>query len=299
MNVQSLSVVVPAPRCVNDCPFCVSKMHCEQYPNLLEENLPDFRRHLDDYLDCLAFARDNGCNTVMLTGTSEPQQNKKFLTWFGMFMRMMKQPFRWIEMQTTGIMLDRNYLQFLRDHVGVNVISLSLSSLSSERHCNIIGCPENLRFNLLVLCRNIKELGFTLRLSVNLTNEYDTLAEDLTSEKKHIATIFNAMKSVGADQITFRVLYADGDTPQAQWVKDHAASETTIAAIKSYVCRNGIRIGTLPYGQTKYDLDGMSVVIDEDCMAKHPEEPGTYKYLVLRPDCALYSSWDSKATRIF
>ena len=36
----------------------------------------------NDYLKRMEFARDNGCNTVMITGTSEPQQNKDFLSFF-------------------------------------------------------------------------------------------------------------------------------------------------------------------------------------------------------------------------
>ena len=31
MNIQSLSVCVPATRCINDCEFCCSKMHGGDY----------------------------------------------------------------------------------------------------------------------------------------------------------------------------------------------------------------------------------------------------------------------------
>ena len=90
MKIQSLSVVVPNKKCINDCQFCVSKMHTDQYKNQMDDNLPFFDLYLKDYLERLEFARHNGCNTVMLTGNSEPQQNRKFLTYFGMFMQMMR-----------------------------------------------------------------------------------------------------------------------------------------------------------------------------------------------------------------
>ena len=77
----------------------------------------------------------------MLTGNSEPQQNRKFLTYFGLFMQMMRDPFQWIEMQTTGVLLDDNYLRFLRNHVGVNLISLSVSAVEEENNREIIGVP--------------------------------------------------------------------------------------------------------------------------------------------------------------
>src|SRR5690554_7402007 len=122
--IQSLSIVVPNKNCINSCPFCVSKMHCGEYKNQMDENLPFYDLYLDDYLKRLEYARDNGTNTVMLTGNSEPQQNRKFLTIFGLMNKLMKNPFKNIEMQTTGILLDKNYLRFLRNHVGVNTISL-------------------------------------------------------------------------------------------------------------------------------------------------------------------------------
>ena len=87
----------------------------------MDDNPPFFDLYVKDYLKRLEFAQRNGCNTIMLTGDSEPQQNRKFLTYFGLFMQMMRNPFDWIEMQTTGALLDQNYLRFLRIHVGLTL----------------------------------------------------------------------------------------------------------------------------------------------------------------------------------
>ena len=89
MNIQSLSIVVPNKACINHCASCPSRMHDNNYQMLFDENRPDFDLYLKDYMKRLEFARDNGCNTLMLTGTSEPQQNRRFLTLFGMMMQMM------------------------------------------------------------------------------------------------------------------------------------------------------------------------------------------------------------------
>ena len=134
MKIQSLSVVVPNQKCVNDCAFCVAKMNCDDYRNQMDDNLPFFDLYLKDYLKRLEFARHNGCNTAMLTGNSEPQQNRKFLTYFGMFMQLMQNPFEWIEMQTTSVLLDRNYLRFLRNHVAY------------------VGMPEKNKVDIRKLC---------------------------------------------------------------------------------------------------------------------------------------------------
>lgn len=293
MNIQSLSVVVPTTRCVNNCKFCVAHMRPEDYKNQMNDNLPFFDLYLKDYLKRLEFARHNGCNTVMLTGNGEPQQNRSFLTYFGMFMQMMDDPFQWIEMQTTGVLLDNNYLRFLRNHVGVNLISLSLSSFDSNTNRQIIQCPANIPLDIPKLCEDIKKYDFSLRLSVNLTNEFNGISP---------TTFFEECRTLmGADQVTLRILYSDSDgSPQSKWVEENSCDEETICRLRGYVQENGTILGKLPYGATKYAVDGMSVVVDDDCMAKEAkEESENYKYLILRPDCKLYSQWDDKASLIF
>lgn len=298
--MQSLSVVVPNSKCINDCAFCVSKMHCDQFPNLMNIHSPQFDLSMRDYIKRLEFARHNGCNTVMLTGTSEPQQNRTFLILFGMFMQMMKDPFEWIEMQTTGVLLTQEYLRQLRNHVGVNLISLSLSALEDTENLRIMGCPAGERFALATLAHNIKDEGFSLRLSLNLTSHFDKYQD--CPEK-----LFLDCKTLGANQVTLRVLYSDeGDSPQAKWIKANAAMPSTVNSIYNHILLNGRYLGTLPYGAKKYSVAGMSVVLDEDCMAKdrtpdsdRTEDPENYKYLILRPDCRLYSQWDDPASLIF
>lgn len=296
MRAQSLSVVVPNQRCINDCAFCVSKMSVNTYKNQMDDNLPFFDLYVKDYLKRLEFAQRNGCNTIMLTGDSEPQQNRKFLTYFGLFMQMMRNPFDWIEMQTTGALLNQNYLRFLRNHVGVNVISLSVSSFDNERNMEIIGGPDGVEINLPELCKEIKRYDFTLRLSLNLSKFFGAYGPQM---------IFRKCKELGADQVTLRVLYADSsETEQGRWVKENAMPTQWVQQIAEYVIENGNPIGRLPYGALKMSLHGLSVVLDDDCMGKrdctadgNAEE--NYKYLILRPDCKLYSAWDDSASLIF
>lgn len=293
MRIQSLSIVVPNPKCVNNCAFCVSKMHCDAYKNQMDDNLPFFDLYLNDYLRRLEFARDNGCNTVMLTGNSEPQQNRKFLTYFGMFMRIMQRPFRWIEMQTTGVLLDQNYLRFLRNHVGVNLVSLSVSSLSNAMNREIIGARADKMPELKWLCSEIKRYDFGLRLSLNLTREFNGYANTPDA-------LFKECRAMGADQVTLRILYSsETGTAQDEWIKDNKASNSTITNLTEYVTTSGKVLGVLPHGAVKYSLDDMSIVIDKDCMDKTKKDEENYKYLILQPNCKLYSQWDDPASLIF
>ena len=69
--------------------------------------------------------------------------------------------------------------------------------------------------------------------------------------------------------------------------------------IKHYVTDKGRILGVLPHGAIKYSLDGLCVVIDSDCMDTTERTGEDYKYLILQPDCKLYSLWDDPASLIF
>lgn len=289
MRIQSLSVVVPAKRCINNCRFCVAHMHGAPYIDNLNNNQAFYGLYQNDFLKRLDFARDNGCNTVMLTGDAEPQQNRAFLEKFGTLNAQLERPFRWVEMQTTGALLDDGYLRFLRNHVGVSTISVSICSFSSKKNADI--CRMRNPVDLVHLCREIKRYDFNLRLSINLTDEFDQFSTE---------ELFRACdKDFGADQVTFRVLYsADTNTHQGQWVADHGAKPETVARIKAYIQEHGTKLERLEYGTTKWSVHGMSTVLDDDCMSK-AEGKDELKYLILRPNCKLYSKWDDPASLIF
>ena len=296
MKIQSLSVVVPNKKCINNCAFCVSKMHCDTYKNQMDDNLPFFDLYLRDYLKRLEFARDNGCNTIMLTGNSEPQQNRKFLTYFGMMMQLMDNPFRWIEMQTTGTLIDRNYLRFLRNHVGVNLISLSVSSLDDIANNAIIHTPKESQVNLAELCEEIKVYDFSLRLSLNLSSQFAAYGESQDAP----ARLFDVCRALGADQVTLRRLYtSEQETPQGKWIAENLMPEQGMKYLQNYVWTHGKVLGVLPHGAVKYSVDELCVVMDEDCMDKREKTGEDYKYLILQPDCKLYSQWDDPASLIF
>ena len=289
MRIQSLSIVVPAGRCINNCKFCVAQMVEESYIDQMDSNKPFYDLYQRDFLRRLDFARDNGCNTVMLTGNAEPQQNRPFLEKFGTLNAQLERPFRWIEMQTTGTLLDDGYLRFLRNHVGVSTISISLCSFDSARNAEICGMKKPV--DLEHLCHEIKRYDFNLRLSINLTDEFD----GSTSEE-----LFLTCREVfRADQVTFRVLYTSGDeTDQDHWIAAHAAAPVTVDAVRAYIQSYGVKLERLEYGAMKYSVMGMSTVLDEDCMAK-ADDRDEYKYLILRPNCKLYSKWDDPASLIF
>lgn len=290
MQIQSLSVCVPTPRCINNCAFCVSKMSESPYTNQIEKNKRFRDLYRRDYIKRLQFARDNGCNTVILTGDGEPLQNLRFLDDFAEWNEKLTSPFQWIEIQTSGIMLDDEMLRHLRNTVGINTIALSLSDIfDSEVNAEINGTPEKLKVDIDHLCSEIKRYDFNLRLSLNMTKHYDDVDP---------FDIFERARKLGADQITFRVLYTSKNyTQEDDWVAKNKASEKIIYDIQNYITDYGIKLEVLPFGATRYSVNKMSVVVDDDCMATEAKE--IIRYLVLRSNCKLYSRWDDKGSLVF
>ena len=275
MKIQSLSVVVPGKNCINNCLCCVSRMSADdkQYKNQLEDNLAFYDLYLNDYIKRLGFCRDNGCNTLMLTGNIEPQQNRRFLVDFGIMMRLMEHPFRNIEMQTTGVLIDNPMLRFLRNHVGVNTIALSLFSFDNDENQKCRG-STNLPLNIVDFCKQVKLYDFNLRLCINLTKFF------------HEPEIFDYAKELGADQVTLRKLYdANDGSPQSQWVKENRLDDDSYRFLHSRIKGYSI-LRKLEYGQEARNIDGMSVILDDDCMAK--KESQDFKYLIIRPNGKLY-----------
>ena len=285
MNIQSLSVVVPNAGCWNRCPFCVSRMHCEDYGKSIikpDEPLPH------SYIERMQYVRDEGCNAMVITGDSEPQQDMNFI---GRVLRAnrtrLDRPFRHISIQTTGSGLTEDDVRMLANF-GITTVSLSISSFDSVRNAEIIGMPEKIKRDFYDVQRLAKNAILVTRASVNLTSEF----ADLTP-----TDYFDWANANGFDQITFRKIYADGDTCQSRWISEHKFPYENYEAIVKYVETEGTPLLRLPFGHIKYSVHGVSTVIDDNCMAK--DDLDNLKYAILRPNGHLYSRWDDKGSLIF
>lgn len=294
MKIQSLSVVVPGG-CPNRCRFCVSVLHPNPLPNHIELNKRFRDLYKADYQKRLMFARDNGCNTVMLTGNGEPVLNESFLNFFSEWNKQLPNPFRWVELQTAGLKVDDEKLRWLRNEIGVSMISLSLSNVfSSDLNADYNCTPEKMKVDIDHLCSEIKRYDFGLRLSLNLTDLYN----EVTPEQ-----LFSRCKQLGANQITFRVLYeseVDDIHGVNDWIRQHRVKTEFVSRVNLYILENGRRLERLPFGAWRYSVDGMSVVVDDDCMStEQKDEVELVKYLILQPNCKLYTKWDDEGSLLF
>lgn len=303
MIIQSLSIVVPAP-CPNSCQFCVSKMHIDDtYQNQIEQNIRFRDLYKRDYIKRLLFARDNGCNTAMLTGDGEVLFNMQFIDDFAEWNRTMKTPFHWIELQTSGVApvkygghITDELLRYLRNTIGVTTISLSLSNLFDENlNFEINQTPEKHRFNIKTLCDEIKKYDFNLRLSLNINKSLMNFA---SSTDDLITKLFDKAKELNANQITFRKLYTSGlNTKQDEWIINNDIDNEFWTKINLFIKSTGRELEMLPFGAMRYSVMGMSTVVDSDCMSESSKN--VLKYLVLRPNCKLYTKWDDEGSLLF
>ena len=294
MNIQSLSVCVPSKKCINDCKFCCSKMHTSDYEDRFS-SVGSYLQYSEDMKKRAEYARENGCNTCMLTGNNEPQQNKEFLKVFSEINRTLKYPFLNIEMQTTGAFIDDEYFDFLKHSVGVTTVAVSVACLDcDENNREMIGTSDK-ELSVSRLCQRIKNLDMNLRICLNM-NDGILKGHPFTTK-----SIIDICASLGADQILFRALWApDLNSDQGKWIEDNVTEKTfsLISELKKEIKREGRYLDTLEYGADRYDFHGFSVVIDEDSMSQD-ENKEAVKYLILRPNGHLYSKWDSKASLIF
>ncbi len=274
----------------------------------------------------MKYAQEKGCTTVMLTGSNEPQQNRRWLEGLYLAMQTLDHPFLNIEIQTTGAFLDRDYLEFLK-MFGVTTVALSTFNIESNRINREIEESADKNFNIERLCKDITDLGMNLRICLNVTDYMFTDRQKTRLEKtvevtekkkaeniiyckhydpkfKELVTLFiddilNRCSALGASQVTFRKMWSKEGTEEAKWITNNTFYATTVLdIIKKIVPKKGTLINVLPYGNARYDYKGFSIVVDTDSMAKN-SDADVLKYYIIRENGKMYSSWDSPASLVF
>ena len=299
MKIQSLSILVPAP-CTNQCPFRVSRMNTDKQENYLHES------HIEKFLESnntihelsfikawkerLEYVSNLDVHSLMLTSTGEAMLNLNFIRFFGVVNNHLEKPFRFIELQTSGMNMTTKNIEKLM-LAGVKTISLSLSSLDTEENyvCNN---PTNIKHKVDIdeVCKLIKAHHINLRLSLNLTKHF---------ENKSLSDTFNRLTQLGANQVIFRKLYTSDNEnlPQNKWIKSNSVDDTYLDKLNMYIHKHGKIIDKNFLGVPRYDIHGVSTVLDEDCMSQQVAD--NYRYLILKPDCHLYTKWQEPASLLF
>lgn len=276
MKVQSLSVSIPAV-CPNNCKFCISRM---RGANQIKQNL----REPEQIMFRLQYARDEGATTMVITSTGEPLTNLEYIKSIININRTIRTPFHKIELQTSGSSLERNFQEI--KSLGIQTISLSVADIfDQERNNELMGMDTNTS----KLCQIIKEAGFNLRISLNMVKP-----------SKHPKEYFDQLSQLGANQVTFRYLFATESDPPTEMEKitrEIRIEKPSLRLMEDVISTNGTALEKLPFGVTRYSYRGISTVIDEDCMNKSAKNQ--LKYLILKPNNKLYTKWDDDASLVF
>jgi len=289
MNIQSLSIMVPCGgHCMNNCKFCVSRMRDDE--SIFGKEIISATNIPQSYIDRIKYVRDTGCDNMIITGTTEPQQNMDFIN--ALLWRVNKslpKPFYNITIQTTGANMSESKISFLATS-GINTLALSVSSFNYKHNWDIIQTPEAARkMNVDDLIAAAKRYSMNVRVCLNLTDEFN----DCTP-----FDFFNWANNRNVDQLTFRKIYRSGmNTEQDKWIIQHSYNNESYTKIIKFIKEKGTPVRILPFGATLYDCMGIGVVVDEDCMAKKNLED--MRYAILRPNNHLYSSWDLKGSLIY
>jgi len=292
MKIQTLSVVVPTSGCVNNCVFCVSKTHSNPYVNMFKETKNSDRIHYKNNLKRrLQYASLHGVDTIILTGIGEVLQNMDFLHMLNDILTEMNHPFPRIELQTSGVLLNDDNILFLTD-INVNTISISVSNLfDNDRNLELIDVSPKLRFTIEDICDRISKFNLNIRLSLNLTSDYNNISPE---------AYFKKSKSLGATHVTFRKLYSSANnTPEDKWVNENKLPDSGIEKINNYIKSNGKPLYVLPFGYTAYSVNGISTVLDDNCMDISKNADDILKYLILRENGKLFTQWDDEGSLIF
>jgi hypothetical protein len=267
-NISSLQINVPLKGCVNACKSCIARIHSA---HLKMKEINNQVISEDKYLNSLMLVSNYCSNAVLTSDNGEPAQNMNFIKKFGELNKKLDKPFN-IELQTTGVLMTDDNLKILKD-INLKVVSLSVFDIINyQNNLNIIDVKNKLLFHLPTICKKIKDNGFILRISINLIKEYD---------KYTMEEIFNAVKELGADQLTFKNLWCtDDENPINKWIKINKASDNILDKISDYLDNNGDKIS-----RNNYNYNGISIKLVDNCMMGN--------YLIIRSDGRLYDSWES------
>lgn len=271
MIAHSITISVPYKGCDKNCPYCVAQMtgFVETDRDLMLRNLPKIK----------ALAQRTQVVTILMTGKGEPLLNDGWLLILGKEFRDFP-----LEVQTNGIRLnkERELLQRLY-FSGFDLIAFSLDKLEQfEEYADLFLA--------------VKQRGMLIRVTLNITNMIPP-----GTTFKDIARLCMELR---VDQLTLNnIVIPDNtrSTKQASWITANVNPDQyqfLQLGLLHQVEKNGMKIRELAHGPVVYDYFGLSVTHNDYCVQNSNKE-NDIRSLIFMEDGHLYTSWNSKASKIF
>jgi MoaA/NifB/PqqE/SkfB family radical SAM enzyme len=150
---------------MNDCGFCVYRQHATKFKTKWQNDPGEWSREIERRL---RYAADR-VEAVMITSHGEPTINMKYIKDIMEILNRFTPCLAHVVIQSSGVRLTEEKLHQLYES-GVRVIALSPPALDEDKILEIMKVPEKFNFDQIILCELIRSKGFTLRLSIAMTN---------------------------------------------------------------------------------------------------------------------------------
>ena len=285
MNFQMMSIVMGTPACPAQCPFCVSG----EKPDTTNMTLPDMNwRNLDI---ALRLADRHAVDTIMLTSRGEstlfPQQITETLK------HILKYSFPFIELQTNGIVIQRNkdkYRPFLQKWYDLGLTTIAISVVSDEYEINRANyTPNGSYMDLPNLIAFLHELKFTVRLAC-------ICCHGLTDSSSKLKQFIDFARDHDVEQITIRPVNAEYRRQSAHdWIEKHKLTEDDRKDMLDFITENGTSLMEIGSIGTVYDIEGQNVMfslpLDRDTRNKSINE---IRNLIFFPTGRIAYEWEKK-----
>ena len=271
MRAANLTISIPYKGCDKNCPYCVSQM-----TGITKTNTPLMMRNINKVK---TLARAAQVTNVLFTGKGEPCLNwERLLDYINEFRNFP------CELQTNGIILNNDHnkvdILFL---AGLDVVALSIDKLDQFPKYSM-------------LFDRIQDVGMTSRVTLNVTNMIPetTTFQDIVSQ----CLIF------GIDQLLLRNIVIPNNVPESKytkWIQDNtnpAQYDTMVEQMKSELLFRGKFLRSTEFGMLIYDYKGISVTTSDYCIQDNNKNVDI-RSLIYLDDGHLYTSWNSKASRLF
>ena len=271
MRAANLTISIPYNGCDKNCDYCVSKM-----TGSIETNTDLMLRNINKVK---TLARAAQITNVLFTGKGEPCLNWEELV---DYIKEFKDfP---CELQTNGIILNNNInlvdtLQFY----GLDVVALSIDKLEQFSEYS-------------KLFKRIQDVGMTSRVTLNITN----MIPEITTFRDVVVQCI----AHGVDQLLLRNIVIPNNVPKSKytkWIRDNtnpSQYDTMVDEMREELAKNGKFLRSTEFGMLIYDYMGISVTTSDYCIQDNSKNIDI-RSLIYLDDGHLYTSWNSKASRLF
>lgn len=276
MKAQVLTVCVPYAGCDKNCPYCVSKMtgYCQSNTDLMKRNFTKVKE----------FAKAAQITSVLITSKGEPLL--QFRPLLDIMWEFKDFP---MELQTNGIMLNQN-VELLRalQAQGLDVLAVSIDHWAQVHEYR-------------KMFEEARHIGLTTRITANLVKQVtDHSFDEWVGHCKDLVDQLSFRSITVPNNIDYRSTKVCSDA--IDWIKENISTrkvETFLEDMKTELnFRFGREIRRLAYGAVLYDYKGLSITHFEYCIQDKSTDDDV-RSLIFQEDGHLYTTWNSKASRLF